>query len=254
MITFFRKIRLKLIEKGKLKRYLIYAIGEILLVMVGILLALQVNNWNEENKDRIIEQGALIDLKQEFENNKIRFDHLIKSKQIVLNQNRKFIELISKGNYTAIDLLNGRIGVGDGGIYTFNPSNGVLNSLISTGKIDNISNDSLKYLLTSWNDIIIDYQEEEEGHRVFHTQIFIPFESSLIPQPYIINGDAKMPFHQNDQIENLFKNSIKDLKYQNLILMNERFLNSTIEESKYVNDKFLIILKLLESEIEKRMD
>jgi len=50
MIKFFRQIRRKLIDKGNLKRYLIYAIGEILLVMIGILLALQVNNWNESNR------------------------------------------------------------------------------------------------------------------------------------------------------------------------------------------------------------
>ena len=50
MIKFFRQIRRKLIDAGNLKRYLIYAIGEILLVMIGILLALQVNNWNESNR------------------------------------------------------------------------------------------------------------------------------------------------------------------------------------------------------------
>ena len=55
MLKFFRKIRQKLISEGNLKRYLIYAVGEILLVMIGILLALQVNNWNERNKARNIE-------------------------------------------------------------------------------------------------------------------------------------------------------------------------------------------------------
>lgn len=51
MLRFFREIRRKLVDQGRLKRYLIYAIGEILLVVVGILIALQVNNWNEERKD-----------------------------------------------------------------------------------------------------------------------------------------------------------------------------------------------------------
>lgn len=50
MIKFFRKIRQKLIDGGKLNRYLIYAIGEIILVVLGILIALQINNWNEEKK------------------------------------------------------------------------------------------------------------------------------------------------------------------------------------------------------------
>ena len=53
MMKFFRKIRQNFIEKENLKRYLLYAVGEILLVMIGILLALQVNNWNEEKKSNI---------------------------------------------------------------------------------------------------------------------------------------------------------------------------------------------------------
>ena len=50
MLKFFRKIRQKLITEGNLKKYLIYAAGEVLLVMIGILLALQVNKWKEQRK------------------------------------------------------------------------------------------------------------------------------------------------------------------------------------------------------------
>jgi len=55
MLTFFHKIRQTLLSENKLSRYLLYAIGEITLVMVGILLAVQVNNWNEsrESKQRL---------------------------------------------------------------------------------------------------------------------------------------------------------------------------------------------------------
>ena len=47
MITLFRRVREKLLKQGKVSRYLIYAVGEIMLVVIGILIALQVNNWNE---------------------------------------------------------------------------------------------------------------------------------------------------------------------------------------------------------------
>ena len=50
MIKFFRKIRHNLMETGKTGKYLKYAIGEIILVVIGILIALQINNWNEEKK------------------------------------------------------------------------------------------------------------------------------------------------------------------------------------------------------------
>jgi len=56
MIKFFRKIRYDLMEKNKTGKYLKYAIGEIVLVVIGIIIALQVNNWNESRKDRILEQ------------------------------------------------------------------------------------------------------------------------------------------------------------------------------------------------------
>ena len=48
MITLFHRIRQRFIESGSVTKYLLYAIGEILLVVIGILIALQVNNWNEE--------------------------------------------------------------------------------------------------------------------------------------------------------------------------------------------------------------
>jgi len=50
MLRYFRKIRKKLIEQNNVRKYLLYAIGEIMLVVIGILIALQVNNWNEERK------------------------------------------------------------------------------------------------------------------------------------------------------------------------------------------------------------
>mgnify|MGYP000754820746 CR=1 FL=1 len=65
MIKFFRKIRLNLINEGKTTQYLKYAIGEIVLVVVGILLALQINNWNELKKDKQLEKRYLKNLTEE---------------------------------------------------------------------------------------------------------------------------------------------------------------------------------------------
>lgn len=65
MINFFRKIRQKLLTENKFGKYLIYAIGEIALVMIGILLALQVNNWNEHKKERATEEKLLTALQED---------------------------------------------------------------------------------------------------------------------------------------------------------------------------------------------
>ncbi|MFC3879766.1 DUF6090 family protein [Algoriphagus namhaensis] len=65
MISFFRKIRQKLLDQNQVTRYLIYALGEILLVVIGILIALQVNNWNETQKNKATEQKLLGELRDD---------------------------------------------------------------------------------------------------------------------------------------------------------------------------------------------
>jgi hypothetical protein len=62
MLTFLRKIRKSLIKTGSAQKYLLYAIGEIALVVIGILIALQINNWNEDKKDRRLEIATLHEL------------------------------------------------------------------------------------------------------------------------------------------------------------------------------------------------
>jgi hypothetical protein len=62
MIKFFRKIRHQFLNENKFSKYFLYALGEIALVMIGILLALQVNNWNEGQKDRAKEETYLLRL------------------------------------------------------------------------------------------------------------------------------------------------------------------------------------------------
>lgn len=67
MISLFRKIRQKLLAQNRVTRYLVYALGEIALVMIGILLALQVNNWNEERKAKIKSYNYLHRLSEDME-------------------------------------------------------------------------------------------------------------------------------------------------------------------------------------------
>ena len=79
MIKFFRRIRYNLMETGKKVKYLKYAIGEIVLVVIGILIALSINNWNESRKS--IQKGheILVDVK---ENELVEID-------LNLNENHK---------------------------------------------------------------------------------------------------------------------------------------------------------------------
>ena len=72
MIKFFRKIRQKLLSENKLRKYLLYAVGEIILVVIGILIALQLNTWKENQQLQSIKQEylsqLLIDLEKETQN------------------------------------------------------------------------------------------------------------------------------------------------------------------------------------------
>lgn len=72
MIKFFRKIRQQLLIENRTGKYLLYAIGEIVLVVIGILIALQINNWNEFKKDRVVENKHLNELKENLNTNLVR--------------------------------------------------------------------------------------------------------------------------------------------------------------------------------------
>ena len=76
MIKFFRHIRQKLLSENKFSKYLLYAIGEILLVVIGILIALQINNWNQEKIDRKQEVKLLSQITTDLEKNKIELTEL----------------------------------------------------------------------------------------------------------------------------------------------------------------------------------
>jgi sensor domain CHASE-containing protein len=67
MIPLFRKMRHRLIEDYKFSKYLLYAIGEIILVVIGILIALQINNWNEHRKLQKEEVQFLLEMRSNLE-------------------------------------------------------------------------------------------------------------------------------------------------------------------------------------------
>ena len=71
MLKFFRRIRFDLMEKNKTGKYLKYAIGEIILVVVGILIALQINNWNEQRKEKQLEINAMSEIRDDLVNSMI---------------------------------------------------------------------------------------------------------------------------------------------------------------------------------------
>lgn len=145
MIKFFRSIRYSLVEKNKTSKYFKYAIGEIVLVVIGILIALQINNWNEIQKTRRWEDRFLIDLRNELKNDlaQLKFIYRIQSTKVnALKGVKELVKTKDVSNKLRTDSL---YKISQGSNPTFFPTTGVYDSGLSAGKIEHIKNDSLKY-------------------------------------------------------------------------------------------------------------
>lgn len=161
MIKFFQKIRFQLLEHNKTGRYLKYAIGEILLVVIGILIALQVSDWNETRKKAIAEQFILNDLKTELNLNIKDLQETIDEHEHAHQATIKVMSIIkdlSQIDNVPNDSLKSIISDMHMN-WTFNPKLGVLNSTINSGKIDLIQSKDLRNKLSSINEFIIDAAE-----------------------------------------------------------------------------------------------
>ena len=230
MIKFFRHIRTSLLNQGKTTkpafaagRYFKYAIGEIILVVIGILLALQVNNYNEKRLDKKKEQLLLNELHQEFKYNKKQFTETIfMHKRAFKSVNYIKSQLPINLTKTNLDSLSFHLYY-MGWIYTFNPSKGVTNSLTSSATFNLISNDALRKLLISWNDILLDYQEEELRAYNNYVDHLKPFEKkhfyfSSNYKEWLSNKKVDLQFLQTLEFDNYVFDRYNDL---NEILNNQ---------------------------------
>ena len=177
MIKFFRKIRQNLLMENKTGKYFKYAIGEIVLVVIGILIALQINNWNEKRLNSKKETAILANIHQEFIKNKIQLDSVVNLHKRVHKNCDKIIKLFpikAKPEPKVLDSLSTQLWWSYGGV-TFNPSQTSINALSSTSSFDIIKNQHLRDLLISWNDLITDYQEEELLSRKYVWDQYDPY-------------------------------------------------------------------------------
>jgi len=147
MIKLFRNIRQKLLSEGKNANYLKYAIGEIVLVVVGILIALQVNNWNEDRKGQQWQRNFLMELTIELQDNH-------KQLQAVYEKQNKRIEacktinvLVSEGNEATKGMIDSLFYNMQKSNRTFFPTTGVYDLGVASGKMENLKNVELKYAI-----------------------------------------------------------------------------------------------------------
>jgi hypothetical protein len=166
-----------MIKENKVSKYMLYAIGEIVLVVIGILIALSINNWNSKRIQKQKENLLLSELNKEFKGNKAQLDtvlfyHKKSMKSVDYLLSRLPIKDIKTENLDSLSYHLWYLGF----TYTFNPSSGATNSIMNSSTIDIISNDELRQLLVGWNDVLLDYQEEEELARDNYNNYLKQFE------------------------------------------------------------------------------
>lgn len=153
MIKFFRKIRYNLMSENKIGKYLKYAIGEIILVVIGILIALSINNWNENVKNRRLEISYLIRILNDVDNDIIQFERAKKTAQqrndrvLFLQHAIKDADLVQKSP----DYFVSSIVIAG---YTLKPSisNHSFEELKSSGRLALIQNEALRISITKYYD------------------------------------------------------------------------------------------------------
>jgi hypothetical protein len=142
MIKFFRKIRQNLLSEGKTGKYLKYAFGEIILVVIGILIALSLNNWNENRKNKLTESEYYCKLLADFELDRQNIAELYKESEHKIETSKRLLLELNNKNKDKTFLLNSYLQA----LRTnaFVPSKVAMTDLISSGKLNLLTNDSLK--------------------------------------------------------------------------------------------------------------
>ena len=172
MIKFFRHIRKSLLMENKTSKYFKYAIGEIILVMIGILLALQVNNWNERRKEKSLEKVLLTSIYHSIVDDTTGWNAEITGydRQLAYSDyiKRKFQDNspYEKRLDTAFAVIsNGYVREAD---YT------AFNSLLNTG-IDIVKNDSIKFYLNRYyahSEHLVEVENYFENSKFYRQHIY----------------------------------------------------------------------------------
>ena len=214
MIKFFRKIRQNWLMENKTGKYFKYAIGEIILVVIGILIALQVSNWNQERKDRISERKLLDNIHRDFVHNKVDFDSLKAIHYRALEGLEKLVTLFPLGNdslkYAAYKKYNVQIQS-----MTYDPYSSSIESVVNSNALQLIQDENLQKYLVSWKDVFLDYKEEENNYIDYIENFFLPYYRDVFD--YTLKDTAMNLATRNT------------IKFQNMIITRRNYLRGVIK-------------------------
>jgi len=160
-------------ETGKTTKYFKYAIGEIILVVIGILIALQINNWNENRKERAQEKQLLLQLQSEFQSNLEQLDKKTDMRNQINYAALKLLHNIDHPETRNVDSITKHIGL-TAVNPTFDP---IINDINSSGRIQLLQNVDLKERLARWTSEVIQVTEEEQSWIFIRNNEYMPILS-----------------------------------------------------------------------------
>jgi hypothetical protein len=227
-------------------RYLKYAIGEIVLVVIGILIAIQLNEWRNDIVSTKQKQKVLLALKMDFEENLTRLDTVYYHQEKSFWEFLKSKDLIDSINYVTDNTVFKK-NLGHGGYgYSFSPINGALRSAISSGDIHLINDERLTKLLFSWEDLVIDSNEEVELLRTYGGDPYVRLIHSYAQARELAK---KSPNSRGSKHPSNFVGLFKDPLFENYNQQMMYYSYQYIEELKVIRQNNLEILELIEQEL-----
>ncbi|WP_299123175.1 hypothetical protein [uncultured Winogradskyella sp.] len=247
MIKFFRRIRQNLLSEGKTGKYFKYAIGEIILVIIGILLALQINNWNIKRLENIRADNFIEQMKSQVEGNILNVNENLQKYQSHLKVTEDLISIIGTENTKDIDRkIDSLVSVN---IYDYH-LNLNMNTLIEgreNGDLALIDSDSLRQSIYELNTM---YKHVSERERIANQDLndfFIPY----LNKAYNYRNGMIGFFNQNPQIGNskIYKNDnlkmLEDQEFENLIISRMIYNEDLIANYNKLNEILTLTLELL---------
>jgi uncharacterized membrane-anchored protein YhcB (DUF1043 family) len=214
MIQLFKKIRKKLIAEKRLVNYLAYAIGEILLVVIGILLALQFNNKNQEQENTKKERGYLISIVEDIEFQKSILKDMKRHSLESIEVAKSIIkDYNTEQSFLKIDSLNSKLNFLIE-TYIFPNTNNTDSELVSSGQLNLISDKSLSI------DIINYYLNSQESNddvknnidNIFYPEVYPTIKKLCQITMYDedVDEDEEYLFEEYQELELLIKNRLKN--------------------------------------------
>ena len=232
-------------ETGKTGKYFKYAIGEIVLVVVGILIAVQINTWNQNRQNRIQETLILNELLNEYTNNLDQLNSKISIRNEIFKSSFKVLVYRTDDRINLIaDSLNlhlSRILTRP----TFDPELGVTNELNSSGKLYLLTNGNLRNRITAFPSLLSEVREEEMVIFNFIENTFIPF---LVKEYQIGTTLIKFLEYNNLSAKHKLNNSNKSIPTSGLFKQTdfnplldhpdlEDYLSQIITNTEYTNEQ-----------------